>query len=330
MKSLLARQPVSLRPWLRLLPGLVMLGGIVYVYDPAKIQRSLATVDWWLAVPSILGLILVHLFQVESWRLLSRLLSNIDLSWRFAARTYYIAQACGSVTPANVGADVYRAYAVDRERSGWRGAFVPIISQRLMSYLALILLAATCAVTTGPYARPFAVVTAACLALAYFGARILRRKVGSGWNWNISLLKGPFTRLTGLESMPVWRQFCGPMICALLFHFFSMLFTYVLVVAVAGHASVVDAVATLALARLATMLPFVPYGLGVQEGALVIALPSIGVSAEAAIAVSMLSRIALLGTILVGGITWLLTQRAQKAQPTQRVEGVAASSVEAA
>jgi uncharacterized protein (TIRG00374 family) len=120
------------------------------------------------------------------------------------------------------------------------------------------------------------------------------------------------------------------MFCALLFHFFSMLFTYVLVVAVAGHASVVDAVATLALARLATMLPFVPYGLGVQEGALVIALPSIGVSAEAAIAVSLLSRIALLGTILVGGITWLLTQRAQKAQPTQRVEGVAASSVEAA
>jgi uncharacterized membrane protein YbhN (UPF0104 family) len=76
--------------------------------------------------------------------------------------------------------------------------------------------------------------------------------------------------------------------------------TSVLLISVQTGIDAVQVIAVLSFARLASLLPFAPYGLGLQEGAFVLVLPMVGVSAEAAIAVSLLGRLALLGTLLVG------------------------------
>lgn len=53
-------------------------------------------------------------------------------------------------------------------------------------------------------------------------------------------------------------------------------------------------------------MPFSPSGLGVQEGVLALLFSGIGLSAEVALAASLLSRLALMVTTLAGGI--LLTR----------------------
>ncbi len=328
MTKLTSRLPERLRPLLRFGPGILIIAVMAVVYDPTKVQQRFEEVNWTIALPALLGLVLVHLLQVQSWRLLARYLTNLEMPWRFAARAYYAGQAFGSLTPGNVGADVYRAYAVDRTQTGWRGALVPIISQRLLSYLGLILLAMAAVAATYAYGWLIAIGALVCVAAASFVAKARGRLRIPGRP--LERLTSAFLRITALETMPRLDQFLPSLVFALCFHALSILLTYFLVLSVAGDVSIVDAIGVLTLARLATMLPFVPYGLGLQEGAFVLVLPGIGVSAEAAIAASLLSRVALLGTIVVGVAAWLTTRRERQPEAAERIENAPATYTEAA
>ena len=119
--------------------GLVLLGVLVSTLDLAALGARLGTLNFGIAVPAILGLVAVHLVAATSWRRLTWHLAGVRLDWRTTIRLYYAGQALGTVTPANLGADVYRVMATDGGPGRIRMAR-PVVIQRLMSIVALLLL----------------------------------------------------------------------------------------------------------------------------------------------------------------------------------------------
>jgi uncharacterized membrane protein YbhN (UPF0104 family) len=317
--SIDSRRHPATKTLLRLGLGGLLLVAIVAFFGPTSITAKLSTVDWVLATPALAGLVMVHLLQIGSWRLLSRILCNIELPWFTATRAYYAGQIFGSLTPGNLGADVYRA-TMFSSSAGWKPALVPIIAQRIFSYAGLILLALGALVIL--------------YAPLWVGAASLGVLAACAILWTLSRDGSAHAKLRRLWSrllqragrsadgrLPSPRACAGALALSVTFHFACILLTFVLLQSVQTGADAAHVIAVFSFARLASLLPFVPYGLGLQEGAFVLALPTVGVSPEAAIAVSLLGRLALLGTLLVGAGFFCLGTGTNTAQPKVAVAG---------
>jgi uncharacterized membrane protein YbhN (UPF0104 family) len=260
-------------------------------FDPVEVARSMAGVEWLIAGPAIAGLVLVHLVGAATWRVLARQMTRIDIPRVQAARLYYTGQAFGTITPANVGADAYRAGAIYSRESGLTSAVGPILVQRAGSSAALALLglAATLTVPVAPLTR---VLLAAAVLVAGIAIWLVSARTGIAREDVIGLPASGGARMR--------RASLTSLAGGLVFHAAAVLLSLALVWSVDGGAPVYSLVAALAIARVTMLLPLTPNGIGFQEAALALLLPSAGVSAEAAIAAAALGRVAMLLTMAVG------------------------------
>ena len=295
---------LTLGTTLRVAFGVCVVVALLLFFDVRSMASALSEADWRLAAPAIVGLSAVQLLGVAAWVFLSSQLSRAPLPWRYAARSYYAAQVLGSVTPANIGADAYRIHSATKGSGGLERAALPVAGQRVTSYLALLALGALASCIV-PFPDGFA------LTMAMLGGALIV-VVALGWGVLRLVPKAKqrvaqLARRLGLTAfgaeMPrlrLLRGLTGGFALALLFHGISLFLTYVLVLSVSGSADMFPTLAALAIARLSILLPFSVNGLGFQEGALTILLPQVGVSAEAALAVSALNRLGLLLTVGLG------------------------------
>jgi len=295
--------------------GLGTLTWLVLFLDTGGITSSLSKASWPLALPAVLGLVAVQFLGAAMWKLLSDRLSGTRFSWAFAMRAYYAAQAVGSLTPSNVGADVYRIYAVSGDGNSWMEPAVPIIAQRLLSYLALVGLAGAAAFVVPLPAGMYIALAALTGALvAGTGALwFLARKIsdeGSLVRWAMRRF-GVSDRLMEVDRSRLAAALGGGLILALAFHVIAVLITYVLVLSLGLQDHRLQVLAALLLARLTIIIPFSINGLGFQEGALALLFPAIGIPAEQALAVSLLGRLALVLTISLGALSLLWGRAAQ-------------------
>ena len=269
--------------------------------DIAAVASRLGSVDLRLAIPGIVGLVAVHLIGALTWRRLHRLLARSRLAWPSAIRLYYAAQAVGSITPANVGADVYRVAIVD-EPGGRGSSILPIVIQRMTSMAALVALGALGAV-----------------ALPAFGGAALGASAGAApdpWIW--ILVAGLIATIATVAAWARWGDRVRARILAsdlsgdgsavdvkawpaasrdgfalgLTFHAASLALGLLLVLAVdvtlAGRAF--EVLAALAVARLSLALPITPSGIGIQEGALAFLFVQLGIPADVALAAILLVK----------------------------------------
>jgi uncharacterized membrane protein YbhN (UPF0104 family) len=296
-----------------MLVGLAILAALLLLYDPRDVADQLQSVRWSIAVPAMLGLTLIHLLQVEVWRQLSLRLAGRPLPRLGASIAYYAGQAVGVVTPANLGADFYRAFSLKNASGSWNGVVAPIVAQRALSALALVVLAAASLLVKAPLvldlnvaARAAVVGLVAAVALAFAGQPVLAAAAGH--------LPGRIKAV----GKPDFRAFFLPFLLAILFHAGSVLLAFLLVLSVHANAPLFATVSLLLLARLATLLPITPYGLGFQEASLALLLPTVGLSQGAALAVSVLNRLAMLLTAGIGisalGISALVDRKGGPAQ----------------
>lgn len=285
--------------------GVSLAVGILISLDVEKLGTHLQRVSWSLALPALAGLALVHVVGAAAWKVLSAEMSRIRLDWTYAIRSYYAAQAVGGLTPANLGADAYRAYALTGGDHGAKKILAPIIGQRITSYIALLLLGGVAALfAASPFDRPVALIAGVALAA-----------VVTGLTWALGRGRSMSRLLTGLLPLGQSRLAAGRaggpdgslaralwagLALALLFHVLSIGLSFMLTLSIDGGGNMAGTLAALTLARLAILLPLSPNGLGFQEGALAALFPTIGRSAEAALTVSLLSRLALVFTMLVG------------------------------
>ena len=298
---------------LRWAAGLAILGVVLSSFDLGAVRGRLSSLDLRLALPAILGLVAVHLIAAASWRRLTEGLTGHRLGWRTTVRLYYAAQAWGAITPANLGADVFRVAAVDPGPGRARSAR-PVAIQRLASVGALALLG-----LLGAASLPIAGLGQFILALVIVGAAVgvlivlLTRGAG--------VFHGPIRAVArrlgvDLSAVPSGRGLAVALRdglgLALLFHGLSLAFGLVLVAAVDRPtlANPAQILAALAVARLSLAVPLSPNGIGLQEGALTILFVQLGLAPDVALAAAFLNRLALVLTAALGSVALLFGPRA--------------------
>ena len=284
--------------------GFVILISLLLSLDMARLGSVLSGVNWALALPAIGGLTAMHLVGAITWKFLSRRLAGIRFQWRNVVASYYAAQAVGSLTPSNIGADVYRVHAASANGHNWKATVIPIAVQRGSSYLGLLFLGtlALLLIPTPAGTAMVVVLLAGVVAISVLGFGIFKLS-----NFAPTSIIGRVTHVfhdTSLETAikgHQWRTTLGgALLLALCFHAGSTFFGYVVFLATGEEGAVVQILGALVLARLTILLPFSVSGLGFQEGALVLLFQEIGMPAETALVVSLISRLAFLLTIAIG------------------------------
>lgn len=287
-------------------------------FDLGAVGTRLASVDPRLAVPGIAGLVAVHLVGALSWRRLLDRLAGVRLDWPSTIRLYYAAQAVGSITPGNLGADVYRVAAVDA--GAGRGSVVlPIVVQRVTSIGALFVLGGFGAIAL-PVAGGASPTASIGVVLASLGATVVVLAAWARWRGqSLTWLVRRFRVRAGeLAAAGAWasvvRDGFG---LGLVFHTASLGLGLFLVAAVdpatAGRPA--EVLAALAVARLSLAVPISPNGLGLQEGALGILFVQMGLEPEVALAALLLNRVALVVAVLLGAMSLVVRDRARFRSP---------------
>jgi glycosyltransferase 2 family protein len=284
-----------------------MIGiGIVVVlltrFDLGEVARVLGRADLRLALPAILGLVGMHLVGAATWRLLAISLGRHRLPWRRAVRTYYVAQGLGSLTPANLGSDAYRAAAVGPEQARWRDGLVPIVVQRITSTVALGALGVAALIWLPAGSSLGGLVAGAALVLVIGSSLLvlfLRWPSSSGLVAARGATPEPAPPRLAINDVAAGAGVGFAL--GLAFHAGSIGLSLLLVMAVSPVRDPVAVLACLAIARLSILVPIAPSGLGIQEGALTLLFLRIGLPAEVALAAGLLNRMALLATAGIGG-----------------------------
>jgi uncharacterized membrane protein YbhN (UPF0104 family) len=306
------------RPAVRWTIALALVAIVLSRFDLGAVGARLAATDLRLAAPAVAGLVAVHLLGAWTWRRLQDRLVGIRLAWPATVRLYYAAQAVGSLTPGNLGADVYRVVAADAGAGRARLA-LPIVVQRLTSIGALLVLGAVGVIALMPGRVPIDAGTAGAV-LVIVGA--IAAALGAWARRGQRIVTRPISSWAILDGFGL----------GLAFHAVSLGLGLGLVVAVdpAAAARPLEVLAALAVARLSLAVPLSPNGLGIQEGALALLFVQLGLAPDVALAASLLNRVALVITVVAGAIAlaygssggWRGDRRAT-GSPSQDVAGVA-------
>jgi len=278
--------------WLRWLIGLALVAVVVSQVDLGRIVEEIGRANPWLAIPAIGGLLAVHLIGARTWQILQLQLNGSAPGWGTLVRQYYVAQALGGITPANLGADAYRLRAASRGGKGWSAAARPIVMQRATSSVAVSLLGLVGLVLLPAGSGVAGWIVSGALVIGLGSAALIGlvqlRRGTPGASDSGAVTGSPRAVATGLGL-------------GLLFHAASLMLGFALVASITNQGHPVQILAALAVARLSILIPFTPSGLGLQEGAVAFLFVGLGLPAEVALAASALNRVALLLTVAAGG-----------------------------
>lgn len=273
-------------PVLRLSLVVVVLALVVRSVDIASAVRAAAGANAALVVASVVVLTGVHVLAALTWRYIGSVLGAPSIGIRSAITAYYASQALGGLTPANLGGDAYRVVALRSSGSGWADAAGGVLVQRATSFAALGLIGVI-----------------ALLALPDVTATAVPLLVAAGVITFLAAIPVGLVvrRLTGtIASAVLVRASAGGLVLGLLFHGLAIGASYVLVLAVDPTSSGTAVFAAVGLARLAIAVPVTPSGLGIQEGAMAALFIVLGLDPAVAIAASLLGRLALISTTVIG------------------------------
>jgi uncharacterized membrane protein YbhN (UPF0104 family) len=280
---------------LRWAVGVAVVAVLVMGLGAGDVLARLGSVDLRLAVPALAGLVAVHLLGALSWRVLQTAFGATHRPWPVLVRHYYVAQAIGGITPANIGSDAYRFLALRGDGDGWGRTALPIVVQRATSSAAVSLLGVGALLFLPPGAGMAGWIVSGALVIGVVSSAVIL----------LIQLRGG----SGLSSAGDARQpsraalIRGTAIAfglGLAFHAASILLAYLLVTSLTPAGPPSQIIAALAVARLSILIPFSPSGLGFQEGALVVLFVAVGLPADVALAAALLNRIALVLTTLLG------------------------------
>jgi uncharacterized membrane protein YbhN (UPF0104 family) len=292
---------IDRRALLRWSAGIGLVSVIVLGVDLGGVAKHIAGADSVLIAVGVIGLSAIHLLGAATWRLLVRRLGGLWLPWRLAVTRYYAAQALGSVTPANLGGDAYRVYAVGGAGHPAAASLWPVVMQRATSFAALSLLAWFGLVPLWALAGPAIEI----VVLGAIGSLLLVA--------GVVLVLATAQRRGGLRAGQSRRGLIGAAAVGLLlgiaFHAGCIVLGYLLVLAVAPDAPAVPVLAAVAVARLSIALPLTPSGLGIQEGLLSLMFAGLGMAPAVAVAAMLLSRLALLLTAALGTLALVSARR---------------------
>ncbi|MEP6808195.1 MAG: lysylphosphatidylglycerol synthase transmembrane domain-containing protein [Chloroflexota bacterium] len=283
--------------------GFAIVGFLLLRFDFRAIAGAVQHADLRIAALALFGLVAVHLLGAVAWHQLSIRLADVRLPWWPTITHYYAAQAVGSVTPANLGADAYRLAAVRTAEGGWGTLLLPIVVQRVTSYVALSVVSlAALVLLPSSFSTRLLVLSGVGLTVVSFAVLVLVRRphLAAGLLRRLPQRMRPGPRGPALPTRKWTAALTSGIGLGLAFHMGSIGMVYLLVLALGGSGNAGPILASIAVARLSILIPLSPSGLGFQEAALSVLFLQIGLTAEMALATALLNRVALLGTMALG------------------------------
>ncbi|MCG8018625.1 MAG: flippase-like domain-containing protein [Candidatus Thiodiazotropha sp. 'RUGA'] len=296
-----------MRPLLwSILAAIAIYGVSVVASDFQAVTESLgklSLIDWSI----VLGLSLVnYCLRFIRWEIyLNRLQSRIPLLRSFA---YYLGGFAFTTTPGKAG-EAVRSLYLKRHGVSYTASLAAFFTERFTDLVAMVLLALVAAITFPEYQWLVIVITVFILAmLPFIHARsfhaLINRylhKLSSErlHNFGLKVLDLLVSASTLLRSGPLYA---GLGLGLVAWAAEGVAF-YVILQSLEIETSVEMAVGIYSVSVLAGAISFIPGGLGGTEAVMVLLLTLIGADTSAAIAATLICRLATLWfAVLIGGI----------------------------
>ena len=295
--------------WRRLWPLLVALGLLGVLATVARPKELLATVSRLQleSVPLALGAMAV-LVSLEAYRV-RRAFGSDRLSFPAALGLTLRSALLAQLTPGMVGGEIYKVVWLRRRGVGVLTSGLLLGALRLLGLVSLALLALGAlpllrrTVDPGRWRDP---------ALGWLGAAAMAGLLGLAVA--LVLLRRRFRpaasrsleeACAGLRALGVSGAL-GLCAASLLIGLCRGAVVYLLLAGLGQRLGAIDVVAGSAIASLSSVVPVVPGGLGVQEGALAAVLIAAGASGPEAVSAALLHRFVQWLTAMVGGLGFLI------------------------
>jgi uncharacterized membrane protein YbhN (UPF0104 family) len=281
--------------WLRLFVSTAILALLVPRIDPHALapgDPDLTMLAYVSACVVMIGIGLV----LSAWRW-QRVLETLDVPVRMGDLiSHHLAgQFVGNFLPSTIGGDVLRVYRLGM-RIGWETSFSSVVLERLTGWVVLPVLSLT-ALAAQPSLLQLGLATRLAFALSIGTLVLLGLVIAAGAS---PRLAGRFSQRTGVVGFigevhvglgRLRHQPSGTLrilIAAVIYQLSTVVTVYLATQALGLDVPFGWALAFAPVVAIAQVLPFSLNGLGLREGALVIFLGPLGVSAAQCVAVGLL------------------------------------------
>ena len=295
--------------WVRVVLGLLVFGALLCFVDVHAVLSALADIRG-IDLVNLFGLsVLLILVSVIKWRaFLERL--GIQATVPHLFKLYLVGYFVNLLMPSSLGGDVVRSLYVGRGADKVRAVSATLL-ERYTGFVAMVCMSLF-AVWWAPQVTLQIRILTICVGLGAVGmtvvlvsgrlnqigellklparAREKLRRLQEGFQWGLSD-KGLLVKAAGLS---------------IAFHLLTVVNTAVVGYAV-GWESIPwgDLVVVVPLILIVGAIPVSPQGLGIQEGAFVFFLTSVGASSGEALAIALVLRAKSYVLASVGGGVWL-------------------------
>lgn len=306
----------SCPPFLRVALGVSLVAILLLFVDLRGVTNALldiTSID--LVIIFALSFALVWV-SVLKWRLfLERL--GISASVLHLFRLYLVGYFVNLIMPSAIGGDVVRSLYVGRDVDKMRAMSATLL-ERYTGFLAMVTMALV-AVSWAPQVTPGVLVATVAIGLAAVG---LTAVLVTGTLVRVCAFlrvpEGILGKLARLQEGVQWGLSDRPLliragVLSLIFHLLTIVNTAAVAHAVGWHAVPwSDLLVVVPLILLVGAIPISPQGLGIQEGAFLFFLHSVGATTGQALAVALVLRAKSYVLALCGGLLWLTLVRKKR------------------
>lgn len=296
-----------------------LVAWLVFSTDREALADALVHVDLSTALLAVLVLFSLIAVQARRWMLVAHEL-GVSFPLKSAWLICQIGAFFNQVLPSSIGGDAMRVWRLRSLGVRTGPALASVFLDRVVALVGTILIVLvglpwlltwldTDALRAGVVAVAFS--AAAGVALVVLADRVPLASRIVGRSAVARVLQVPsFARRVLLRP-----QTAGPTLAlSLIIHLGVAFSVWLLARATGAELAIAEAAFLVPLVILFSMVPITIAGWGVREGAMVVALGTVGVGREEALAVSVLFGIASAVAAMPGGLVWLATGRASARQ----------------
>lgn len=295
----------------RLAKAAISLGALAFVLtriDLAETTARVADLQLGSLVPALVAILAGFFIGAWKWQLLLRTLDG-DIGFRRILRILWIGAFFNNLLPGRTGGDVYRSYAVSRTSShrGVTALSVPV--DRGLNLLALVAIAlvAHMFAPSGFELATWELLWISCASvLIGWGLFAVLSRIGSrraGKSHILSQVESLLSPYSGLLSNP--RTIIPILALSVAYQIAAITANWCVARALGIEAAPVYFFAFIPLAAIASVIPVSINGFGIREGAYAVTFAQLGMSAGAAVSISLITIFLNIGVSLVGALLYV-------------------------
>lgn len=251
--------------------------------------------------------------------------AGVNHSWTHSVALYYISLFYESLAPSTVGADISRYYFISQGHTVSKPAVIAsVAADRLLGLLSVVLVGLIVApfVEVGEFQTALWIILGGIVAATAAGWLLSQRLAayapqtsGGGWRGLVAKISRKLAEM--FRALVDYREHRAALLGAFAISCLGVLLLGVGMIfwclAFGFSLNLQQALATVVMATVVTIVPITVGSVGVTEGAKVIMLGWLGMNHADALALAVLQRVAMIVFVIIGGILNLLRPRKRPA-----------------